>query len=565
MFQGRLKKNSVKIGFGITMRRCLVFAFAVVVFALPVTVSGFEEAVGGAYLSVFPEESDDGVIDLFEDIVLDSQFSVSAVVVFALPVTVSGFEEAVGGAYLSVFPEESDDGVIDLFEDIVLDSQFSVSRDVTIDGHGFVLSPSDDTFADGALISHSNGVLILKDLIIDCHGRFPAIVSIARFADIILENVTIINAPISTEQAALSFGGRAGKTVELSGVTLENGARLEISGGVTANIAGHSVIGNIYADSEACVNIRDGEFGSLSGEGTFQIFGGRFDREIDQSLCAPDHQIVQNNDGSYSVVKQNEFDASINVALGGNISVKVNVSAVESTFDEALKVTFSGESGVISEYTDHIGAASHLTFSLPIAAAQMNDQITIAIETETVKKVRTISVTDYAMKLMADSALSPEAQGLLSAMLDYGTACQYIHGYNTDDPANSSWNESYFGSYSEIRTGYTVKNSIEGISLSISLLTQDSTTLRISINGENLSDCICQLDGIDVRPVFKSSSSAYIDVTGIQPQALDIMHTITLERDGKSAQVVCSALSYAEIVLKAPNASVDYKNFAEAL
>lgn len=489
-------------------------------------------------------------------------FSLLAVIL-ALPVTVCGFEEPVVSAYASAFPAESDDGTIELFEDTVLESQFSATQEVTIDGHGFVLSPSDDAFTDGALISHTNGVLTLKNLIIDCRGRYSAIVSNARFADIVLENVTVINA--STERMALSFGGRDGKTVELSGVTLEGEALLEISGSITANITGDSTIRNISVDSSAAVNLYDGKFGALTGEGTFQIFGGEFDREVDQSLFAPGCQIVKNDDGSYSVVKPNEFDASINVALDGNISVKVNISATENTFDEALKVTFSGENGVISEYTDHIGAASQSAFSLPLAAAQMNDQITIAIETATVKKVRTISVAEYALKLMADSNISAEAKGLLSAMLDYGTACQYIHGYNTENPANSAWNESYFGSYSEIRTGYTVKNTISGIGFGVSLLTKDSTTLRVNISGENLSNCTFQLDGADVRPVFKSSSSAYIDVSGIQPQSLDIMHTIFVERDGESAQIACSALTYAEIVMNAPNASVDYKNFAEAL
>lgn len=488
-------------------------------------------------------------------------FSLLAVVL-ALSVTVCAFEEYGVSTYASDFPAASDDGTIELTEDVVLASQYTVSDDMTIDGHGFVLSPN-DAFGDGALIFHTGSVLTVKNLTIDCRGSISSIISTARFGNVILENVTIINA--SSERVPLSFSGSSGKTVELNGVTLESEAPLEISGNITANITGDSNIGNISFDPGAAVNIYDGKIGTLAGDGAVKIYGGEFDCELDPSLCAPGTQIVKNDDGSYSVVMQNEFDVSINVSLDGNISVKVNISSTENTFDEALKVTFTGENGEISEYIDSISAESNLVFSLPLAAAQMNDRITIAIETATVKKIRTISVAEYALTLMTDGDLSEETKNLLSAMIDYGTACQYIHGYNTENPANSAWSESYYGSYSEIGSGYTVQNNVNGINLSISLLTKDSTTLRVNINGEDLSDCTFRLDGADVSPIFRSPSSAYIDVPDIAPQALDVMHTISLERDGESARLVCSALTYAEIVMKSQNASAVYKNFAEAL
>lgn len=472
---------------------------------------------------------------------------------------------------LSVMPSVSESGVIDFYEDVCISESFSVDGDVIIDGHGYTLSLSDAPENDGApIISHSNGTLTVKNLTIDCGGSHTAISSIPNFRQLIFENVTVINSSVSNtaeQTTALYFRSRRGASVTLKDVVVEDGALVEIGQKVTAEISGGSVMSKIKTGTDALVNIYGGSFESLSGDGNYRIYGGEFDSEPDGSFCADGYAVVHNEDGTYSVEKANSFDVTISAALGGSISLKVCICSSSETFSEDVKVTFTDKNGISEEFYGVVGADSgEIEYGVLLAAAQLNDEITITVETRTVKKVRSISVNEYAAKLASDTSCGYELRELIGAMLDYGSACQQLYGYNAANPANPSWREGYYQSYSAPETGYTIDNNIEGLSFGVSLLAKDSTTLRVSIRGTGLEGCSFYLDGAAVTPVFDAGSGrAYIDAAGITPQCLGIMHTVTVEKDGQTARAQLSALTYAEIVLKSAGSSTAYRDFAEAM
>ncbi len=214
---------------------------------------------------------------------------------------------------------------------------------------------------------------------------------------------------------------------------------------------------------------------------------------------------------------------SWNLTLGGDLAVNFVVDIHEDIADTAkIKITVAG-----AEYT--YDAAEKV--SVNVAAAQMNDEITVQIVNgEDVSEVKTYTVLQYAQYVLGDESMSNYHQ-LVKEMLNYGGFAQIYFQYNDENPVNAGVEgvgaeEVPANAAPEM----AASGKVDGISFyGASLLFRNKIAVRyyFTVSGD-ISSYNFTVNGVAYQPELKEAGLYYIEVADINPQDLDDAITVAV-------------------------------------
>ena len=190
-------------------------------------------------------------------------------------------------------------------------------------------------------------------------------------------------------------------------------------------------------------------------------------------------------------------------------------------------------------------------FTARLAAAQLSDIITLQLrDGEAQGPAHTYTAVEYADTVL-QGEYSDSTKALVKAMLNYGAAAQNYFAYNTDNLANSGYEDSDTVEIPAVNASNMVSGSAEGISFyGASLVFQSKVAVRfyftISADVENYTF------STGSTPVLKDGMY-YVEVSGINPQDYDEIITLIVN---DSLTVNYSPLTY---ISRQYNKSADAK------
>lgn len=214
---------------------------------------------------------------------------------------------------------------------------------------------------------------------------------------------------------------------------------------------------------------------------------------------------------------------SWNLTLGGDLAVNFVVDIHEDIADTAkIKITVAG-----AEYT--YDAAEKV--SVNVAAAQMNDEITVQIVNgDDASAVKTYTVLQYAQYVLGDESLSNYHQ-LVKEMLNYGGFAQIYFQYNDENPVNAGVEGVGAEEVpADAAPEMAVSGKVDGISFyGASLLFRNKIAVRyyFTVSGD-IGSYTFTVNGVEYQPELKEAGLYYIEVADINPQDLDDAITVAV-------------------------------------
>lgn len=214
---------------------------------------------------------------------------------------------------------------------------------------------------------------------------------------------------------------------------------------------------------------------------------------------------------------------SWNLTLGGDLSVNFVVDIHEDIADTAkIVITVAG--------VEHIYDAAEKV-SVNVAAAQMNDEITVQIVNgDDASAVKTYTVLQYAQYVLADESLSNYHQ-LVKEMLNYGGFAQIYFEYNDENPVNTDLEGVGAEEVpADAAAEMEVSGKVDGISFyGASLLFRNKIAVRyyFTVSGD-ISSYTFTVNGTEYQPELKEEGLYYIEVADINPQDLDDAITVAV-------------------------------------
>jgi len=215
---------------------------------------------------------------------------------------------------------------------------------------------------------------------------------------------------------------------------------------------------------------------------------------------------------------------SWNLTLGGDLSVNFVVDIHEDIADTAkIVITVAG--------TEHIYDAAEKV-SVNVAAAQMNDEITVQIVNgDDASAIKTYTVLQYAQYVLADESLSNYHQ-LVKEMLNYGGFAQIYFEYNDENPVNTDLEGVGAEEVpADAAAEREVSGKVDGISFyGASLLFRNKIAVRyyFTVSGD-ISSYTFTVNGTEYQPELKEEGLYYIEVADINPQDLDDAITLAVD------------------------------------
>jgi hypothetical protein len=213
--------------------------------------------------------------------------------------------------------------------------------------------------------------------------------------------------------------------------------------------------------------------------------------------------------------------------LGENIGVKFQINTNE-------EVTFAVNGNTVAAVQDGN------CYTISVAAAQMNDLITIYVGGVALEK--TYTVRGYADIILADKLYGENTHNLIKAMLTYGGAAQVAFNYNAQNLASA-------GIEAEAKTpagelALSVSGNASGIAFyGASLVHTSKTAVRFYFTAETMERLTFTVNGKSCEPTLKNGKY-YVELGGINPQNLDDVVTAVVSDGTNSLTVTYSALDY---------------------
>ena len=212
------------------------------------------------------------------------------------------------------------------------------------------------------------------------------------------------------------------------------------------------------------------------------------------------------------------------LTLGADLTVNFKMRIhpdIQSTAQVVLTVAEESICYTVSEHTPD-DSGTYL-FSVPVAAAQMADDITVQIVNgNDACAPRTYRVVDYARYILANESMSSYHQ-LVKEMLSYGAAAQVYFDYNTSNLVNAGITGV---GMSEIPADAAAVQKVEDNDANInfygaSLLFRDKIGIRyyFTVSG-NADEYTFTVDG-EVCKAAQKGELYYVEITDINPQDLD--------------------------------------------
>ena len=197
-----------------------------------------------------------------------------------------------------------------------------------------------------------------------------------------------------------------------------------------------------------------------------------------------------------------EWSMTLSDDLSVNFFIDVDDSVAANT---SITVSFNG-----AETVYKVGDA----ISVKVAAAQMNDVITVTVVNGDDSVTNKYTVKGYADAIMADMEMS-QYHTLVQAMLNYGGAAQTYFGYNKDNLVSSEIVDVELPE----APAMSVEGSAEGIRFyGATLVYRERIAVRFYFTGSS--------EGIEGAVV--KGDLFYVEVADILPQNLDQAVTVTV-------------------------------------
>ena len=233
--------------------------------------------------------------------------------------------------------------------------------------------------------------------------------------------------------------------------------------------------------------------------------------------------------------------------LGDDISAKFLVNTDET-------VTFAVNGNAVSAVQD----GNYYTISL--AAAQMNDPITVYVGGVALEK--TYTIRNYADTILSDKLYGEKTQNLVKAMLVYGGAAQTYFGYNTENLASGDLENTAVVPTENAQIA--VSDDLNDVAFyGASLLYKNKTAVRFYFTG-SVDGLTFQVDGKDCT-VNAKGDMYYIEIADINPQNIGDIITVTVTNGTDTLTVEYSPLVYITRMYNKADSSAETKALVQAL
>ncbi len=232
-----------------------------------------------------------------------------------------------------------------------------------------------------------------------------------------------------------------------------------------------------------------------------------------------------------TVIAEEDVVESWNVTLGDNIGINFVMNVAGS---DTVSFTVAGNA-VTAEQNGN-------TYTVDLAAAQMNDKIVIYVNDEAVEE--TYSVRKYADIVLADESFS-DCHELVRAMLVYGGASQTVFEYNTESLASDGITDA--PAYEmEAADEIVLSDNISALDFyGASLSYRNKIAVRFYFTAD-VSGYTVAVDGYTVT-TGENNGLYYVEVAGILPQNIGEQITVTVtDTDGSVISVSYGPMNYIE-------------------
>ena len=243
---------------------------------------------------------------------------------------------------------------------------------------------------------------------------------------------------------------------------------------------------------------------------------------------------------------------SYNLTLGGCTVMNLRLDPIAIANPNAtVTISVAGAETVCSLQDLPADAYGYRIVSVPLAAAQMNDEVAVTVEMADGQTVtKTYSVAGYSRYILDGEGYSAEQKATVTAMLHYGAAAQLYFVYNKDHLANEGYTDEVTNVIGSTATP-VASGSVEGVRYyGSSLLLQDDISLRhyLIITGD-VSSYSFAFNGKAVTPVSVSGISGvncYVQLDDILPNDLDNKCTLTVSKGDAAWTLDYSPMSYIQ-------------------
>ena len=254
---------------------------------------------------------------------------------------------------------------------------------------------------------------------------------------------------------------------------------------------------------------------------------------------------------------------------------KSTVEEWNVSLEDALKVNFYLDAGIAETemVTVTVGKNTYTTavsslakdengrpvVSVPVAAAQMTDEITV--------RVQDLQPMVYTVRQYCDTILADENQSkyhqLVKEMLNYGAMAQKYFDYNSTKLANEGITGVGTAEVPETAADMVISGGMDDIAFSgASLVCRDRIAVRYYFTGD-VNDMTFTANGATYKPVAKDGLY-YIEVGEILPQDLEQQITLTVcDSSGNTLTITYGPMNY--IVRMNQKGSEDTKALLKAL
>ena len=246
------------------------------------------------------------------------------------------------------------------------------------------------------------------------------------------------------------------------------------------------------------------------------------------------------------------FIDSYNLTLGG--STVMNLRLDPTAIDDAAATVTVSVGGVEKNYALQelaIDAMGLRVVSVPLAAAQMQDQVTLTVNlTNGTSMEKSYTVAGYAKVILNGNSYTAEQKAVVETMLHYGAAAQNYFDYNVENLANEGYTDSVTNTIGS-SFAPSVTGKVDGVTYyGSSLLMKDNISLRhyLNVTGD-VSSYSFAFNGEAITPVSSSKVSGanyYVQLDDILPNELDGVYVLTVSANGNTLTLDYSPMSYVQ-------------------
>ncbi|HBF15367.1 MAG TPA: hypothetical protein DDW30_06765 [Clostridiales bacterium] len=279
---------------------------------------------------------------------------------------------------------------------------------------------------------------------------------------------------------------------------------------------------------------------------------------------------------TYTVNTLDSYSLSLNDDIGINLYAALS--------DNETKLTFTLPNGEVvtmkladaNKKEAKFGLLNLYRFTVNVSAAEMTAEIPVKLEAAGNTKEITVSVLQYAKRILEDETQTESVKALVTAMLHYGAAAQLSFEKNTDNLANAGLTTPDFSAIT-VADDYapSISGTTDGLTyFGSSLLLKSKTVIRHYFrlaDGKSISDYEFKLgDTVLTATQYNETELYYVEITGIKSSDLTTAYTVTVG----DLTVTYSAMSYAytalhtedldETLTATVKALVNYANAAKA-